>query len=82
MSWDEDPHFVEAVETVEFRADPDDDDYNPPQAGGCWICYRGNGHDDESMALDLAFDTYYHPECLDRVGVDSVTEFERSHSPR
>lgn len=45
-----------------------------PQHGGCWICHRIG---DEERKLDTEFDTYYHPSCLDRVGCDSILEYEQ-----
>lgn len=47
-----------------------------PNAGGCWICETGNGFEDDSMPLDMEFDTYYHPDCLDAAGFDSILEYE------
>lgn len=29
------------------------------------------------MAFDMAFDTFYHPDCLDSEDVDSITEYEK-----
>lgn len=37
----------------------DDPDYLPPNAGGCWFCYRK-----DVDAFDWEFDTYLHIACL------------------
>lgn len=50
---------------------------NPPSQGGCWVCHRGNGWEDDDMEFDTEFDTFYHPECLEDAGVSTVLEFER-----
>lgn len=44
----------------------------PPQAGGCWICHRDEGE----MAFSIEFDTFYHPDCLEKVGADTLLEYE------
>lgn len=59
-------------ETLIDRADPEDEDYCPPNCGGCWFCYREEGE----MLFDTEFDTYYHQECADELGVDSPYEYE------
>lgn len=51
--------------------------YTSPIMGGCWICATGNGYEDDDMRFSFEFDTYYHPSCLDKHGVDSVLEYER-----
>lgn len=48
-----------------------------PNRGGCWICHTDNGYEDDDMAFDIHFDTFYHPDCLERHGVTSVTEYEK-----
>lgn len=48
-----------------------------PNNGGCWICHSGNGFADESdMAFSIEWDAFYHPGCLDKHNVDSITEYE------
>ena len=54
-----------------------DPDYRMPSVGGCWICRRGNGYEDDDMAFDIEFDTFYHPEHLEELGVSSILEYER-----
>lgn len=56
-------------------AEPGDVEYRRATAGGCRICNTGNGHINADMPLDMEFDVYYHPECLEKIGVDSITEF-------
>ena len=51
-------------------------EYNPPSAGGCWICNTGNGFE-EDMAFDMEFDTFYHEECLEESDADSILEYEQ-----
>lgn len=46
------------------RADIDEDDYADPRIGGCYLCYRGNGKQDDDMVFSTEFDAYYHPEHL------------------
>lgn len=58
-------------------AEPADVTYTPPEAGGCWLCNTGRGTTDPNMEFDDEFDTWFHPECLDTVGVDSVLEYEK-----
>lgn len=67
--------MTEYTEREIDRADPSDDDYASPQIGGCWICYRGNGHQDDDMVFSTEFDTYYHPDCLPE-GTDTLLEYE------
>lgn len=58
-------------------AEPEDEDYNPPSASGCWFCNRGDGNADEDMSFDIEFDTFYHDECLETTGADTILEHER-----
>lgn len=55
----------------------DDPDYRTPSEGGCWICNRGNGHEDDEMSFSIDYDTFYHDGCLDQVGCKSILEYER-----
>ncbi len=48
-----------------------------PSVGGCWICDHGDGWENEDMAFDTEFDTFYHKECLPETS-DTILEFERS----
>lgn len=58
------------IETVEEKldvAERGDDDYVSPNGGGCWWCNR-----DESvgtMRFDTEFDTFYHVECAEELGL-------------
>lgn len=54
-----------------------DPDYRMPSAGGCWICRRGNGYEDDDMKFDMEFDTFYHPEHLEKLELNSILEYER-----
>lgn len=54
----------------------DDPEYNSPNEGGCWICRKGSGWEDDDMDFDLEFDTFYHPQCLRLTGYDSITDYE------
>lgn len=42
----------------------------------CWLCDTGNGHEDDDMAFDTEFDTYYHPSCLADADCETVLEYE------
>lgn len=56
-----------------------DQDYNSPNRGGCWICKRGNGYGGDGMAFDMEMDTFYHEDCLEKTGCNSILEFEREY---
>lgn len=43
-----------------------------PAGGGCWFCSTDGGE----LAFDTEFDTFYHVECLDATGAESVLDFE------
>lgn len=60
-------------------AEPEDEVYNPPQQGGCWICKTDNGWFTDSMLFDTEFDAWYHEGCLDTVGAESVLDYEKNH---
>ena len=44
----------------------------PPIEGGCWFCHRKTG----DMEFDTEFDTYYHIDCLEKTGCDTILEYE------
>lgn len=67
------------IEGVEV-ADPDDEDYHPPGSGGCWICNRGP--EEGEMEFSVEFDTYYHIECLEKAGYDTLLDYERDNNAR
>lgn len=50
-----------------------------PNIGGCWICSHGNGYEDEDMAFDIEFDTFYHSSCLPNT-IESIFEYEQSRN--
>lgn len=55
----------------------DSDEYQSPRRGGCWICCTDDGRKNDSMEFSLELDTWYHQECLDKTGFDSLLEYER-----
>lgn len=68
----------------EMRPHPIDPEYNSPNQGGCWICCRGNGYENNPPEWEFSteFDTFYHRECLEKVGIDPdsdrpILKFER-----
>lgn len=65
----------DGIEVPDF----DDPEYKSPNAGGCWICRKGSGWEDDDMDFDLEFDTFYHPECLERTGCESITDYEANY---
>lgn len=64
----------------EKRPHPLDDEYNPPHAGGCWICHRGNGFEDspEKFEFDTEYDAFYHIECLEESPYESLHDMEKN----
>lgn len=56
-------------------AKPGDEDYRSPNVGGCWVCCR----DAKGEEFSMEFDTWYHQDCLDDLGVDSIIEYEREY---
>jgi len=46
----------------------------PPTEGGCWFCHK----DDGEMSFDMEFDTYYHSECLEKTGEETILDYESS----
>lgn len=44
----------------------------PPTEGGCWFCYEDSGE----MKFDIEFDTYYHPECLEKTDAETILDYE------
>lgn len=62
----------------EMRPHPIDEEYTSPSSGGCWICRTGNGWEEtDEFAFSIEFDTFYHPECVEKFNVDSLLEFEK-----
>lgn len=65
-------------ELEELRPHPLDDEHIYPNNGGCWICHRGNGWEEtDEFEFDMALDTFVHSKCLEKFGVDSISEFEQ-----
>lgn len=60
-------------------AELDDPEYNSPNTGGCWICRKGNGMGNDDMEFDMELDTFYHQDCLDQTGCESILEYERGY---
>lgn len=69
----------------ELRAHPLDDEYNNPNAGGCWICHKGNGFEDDPSEYEFStdLDSFYHVECLQladenmSVDVETLLDYEK-----
>lgn len=68
----------ERLEDAEIERPPiDAEEYVRPTAGGCWICHREVDRNTERISFSIAFDTWYHAECLEKTGCETITEFER-----
>lgn len=46
-----------------------------PSSGACRICEEGNGWENDSMAFDAGFVSFYHPKCLREAGVTTIREY-------
>lgn len=51
-----------------------DNEYTSPNVGGCWICQTDRGG---VMEFDMEFDTFYHIDCLEKSGCESILEYEK-----
>lgn len=43
--------------------------------GACRICEEGNGWENDTMAFDAGFVSFYHPDCLREEGVNTIREY-------